>query len=88
MRPWREPAPTDVRNGTGYKGRFGVHQSMRISDELNRIIMTDGNAIGIAEQAQHQGICEPDKPGLLKVRHGMTSHVEVEASINEQHMTR
>src|SRR6476619_3282885 len=37
---------------TGYKGRTGIYQVMPISEELNRIIMTNGNAIDIAEQAK------------------------------------
>jgi len=30
----------DVCKGTGYKGRVGIYQVMKISDALNRIIMT------------------------------------------------
>ena len=69
--------------GTGYKGRVGIYQVMKISDELNRIIMTNGNAIDIAEQAQREGIRDLRQSGLLKVRQGMTSLEEVEACTNE-----
>ncbi|HEV8645355.1 MAG TPA: type IV-A pilus assembly ATPase PilB, partial [Burkholderiales bacterium] len=73
----------DVCKGTGYKGRVGIYQVMKISDELNRIIMTNGNAIDIAEQAQREGIRDLRQSGLLKVRQGMTSLEEVEAVTNE-----
>jgi type IV pilus assembly protein PilB len=73
----------DVCKGTGYKGRLGIYQVMRISDELNRIIMTNGNAIDISEQAQREGIRDLRQSGLLKVRQGMTSLEEVEAVTNE-----
>ncbi|HZF21897.1 MAG TPA: type IV-A pilus assembly ATPase PilB [Burkholderiales bacterium] len=73
----------DVCKGTGYKGRVGIYQVMKISDELNRIIMTNGNAIDIAEQAQREGIRDLRQSGLLKVRQGMTSLEEVEACTNE-----
>ena len=73
----------DVCKGTGYKGRLGIYQVMKISDELNRIIMTNGNAIDIAEQAQREGIRDLRHSGLLKVRQGMTSLEEVEAVTNE-----
>ena len=73
----------DVCKGTGYKGRLGIYQVMKISDELNRIIMTNGNAIDIAEQAQREGIRDLRQSGLLKVRQGMTSLEEVEAVTNE-----
>ncbi len=73
----------EVCKGTGYKGRVGIYQVMKISDELNRIIMTNGNAIDIAEQAQREGIRDLRQSGLLKVRQGMTSLEEVEACTNE-----
>ncbi|HKQ25336.1 MAG TPA: type IV-A pilus assembly ATPase PilB [Burkholderiales bacterium] len=73
----------DVCKGTGYKGRLGIYQVMKISDELNRIIMTNGNAIDISEQAQREGIRDLRQSGLLKVRQGMTSLEEVEAVTNE-----
>jgi type IV pilus assembly protein PilB len=73
----------DVCKGTGYKGRVGIYQVMKISEELNRIIMTNGNAIDIADQAQREGIRDLRQSGLLKVRQGMTSLEEVEACTNE-----
>jgi type IV pilus assembly protein PilB len=45
------PVGCDRRNNTGYKGRVGIYQVMPITDEIQRIIMNDGNAIDIAEQA-------------------------------------
>ena len=78
-----KPVGCDVCKGTGYKGRLGIYQVMRISDELNRIIMTNGNAIDISEQAQREGIRDLRQSGLLKVRQGMTSLEEVEAVTNE-----
>lgn len=73
----------DVCKGTGYKGRVGIYQVMRISDEMNRIIMTNGNAIDIADQAQREGIRDLRQSGLLKVKQGMTSLEEIEAVTNE-----
>jgi type IV pilus assembly protein PilB len=68
---------------TGYKGRTGIYQVMPISEELNRIIMTNGNAIDIAEQAKREGIRDLRQSGLLKVKQGLTSLEEVEAVTNE-----
>jgi type IV pilus assembly protein PilB len=78
-----KPVGCDLCKGTGYKGRVGIYQVMKISDELNRIIMTNGNAIDIAEQAQREGIRDLRQSGLLKVQQGMTSLEEVEACTNE-----
>jgi type IV pilus assembly protein PilB len=73
----------DVCKGAGYKGRVGIYQVMRISDEMNRIIMTNGNAIDIADQARREGIRDLRQSGLLKVKQGMTSLEEIEAVTNE-----
>jgi len=68
---------------TGYRGRVGVYQVMPISEELNRIIMTNGNAIDIAQQARREGVRDLRQSGLLKVKQGLTSLEEVEAVTNE-----
>jgi type IV pilus assembly protein PilB len=73
----------DACKNTGYKGRVGIYQVMPISEELNRIIMKNGNAIDIAEQAQREGIRDLRQSGLLKVKQGVTSLEEIEAVTNE-----
>jgi type IV pilus assembly protein PilB len=73
----------DMCKNTGYKGRVGIYQVMPISEEINRIIMKNGNAIDIAAQAKREGIRDLRQSGLLKVRQGMTSLEEVEAVTNE-----
>jgi hypothetical protein len=47
--------------GSGYKGRLGIYQVMPISEEIARIIMTNGNSMDIA-QAQRR------RPGSAPVR--------------------
>lgn len=56
---------------------------MPISDELNRIVMTGGNAIDIADQARREGVRDLRQSGLLKVKQGLTSLEEVMAVTNE-----
>jgi len=68
---------------TGYKGRVGIYQVMPISEEMNRIIMTNGNAIDIAAQSRKEGIRDLRQSGLIKVKQGVTSLEEVEAVTNE-----
>ena len=69
--------------GSGYKGRVGIYQVMPITDEINRIIMKNGNAIDIADQAQREGVSDLRRSGLNKVKLGLTSLEEVEAVTNE-----
>ena len=69
--------------GSGYKGRVGIYQVMPVSEETQRIIMTNGNSLDIAEQAQREGIMDLRQAGLLKVKQGMTSLEEVLATTND-----
>jgi type IV pilus assembly protein PilB len=54
----------------GYKGRTGIYQVMPITDAISRIIMEDGNAIQIADQAHREGVADLRKSALKKVRDG------------------
>jgi type IV pilus assembly protein PilB len=56
---------------------------MPITDEINRIIMKNGNAIDIADQARREGVSDLRRSGLNKVKQGLTSLEEVEAVTNE-----
>jgi len=77
------PVGCDRCKGSGYKGRVGIYQVMPITEELQRIIMTGGNSMDIAAQAQIEGVMDLRQSGLLKVKQGMTSLTEVLASTNE-----
>ena len=66
----------------GYKGRVGIYQVMPISEEIQRIILRDGSALEIAEQAKREGVRSLRESGLHKVRQGMTSLEEVLAVTN------
>ncbi len=65
------PKGCDLCNG-GYKGRIGIYQVMPISEEMARIIMENGNALQLSEQAQKDGIPDLRQSGLKKVRDGLT----------------
>jgi type IV pilus assembly protein PilB len=57
----------------GYKGRVGIYQVMPVSEEMGRIIMENGNAMQLAEQAKKEGIPDLRESGLKKVKDGITS---------------
>ncbi|GAA6120236.1 type IV-A pilus assembly ATPase PilB [Acidovorax sp. FG27] len=67
----------------GYKGRLGIYQVMPVSEETQRIILRDGSALEIAEQAKREGVRSLRASGLYKVRMGLTSLEEVLAVTNE-----
>ncbi len=60
----------------GYKGRVGIYQVMPLSESIGRIIMEDGNAMQIADQAKKEGIEDLRDSALSKVRAGVTSLAE------------
>ncbi len=73
----------EICKGTGYKGRVGIYQVMPITDEISRIIMKNGNAHDIEDQAKSEGVRDLRQSGLIKVRAGLTSLEEIEAVTNE-----
>lgn len=83
---WQLYAPKEdgceLCNG-GYKGRVGIYQVMPVSDAISRIIMKNGTAHDIADQAKREGVKDLRQSGLLKVKQGLTSINEVEAVTNE-----
>ncbi|MFB3106209.1 MAG: ATPase, T2SS/T4P/T4SS family, partial [Pseudomonadales bacterium] len=60
----------------GYKGRVGIYEVVKITPELSRIIMEEGNSLQLAEQAGVHGYNNLRRSGLLKVMQGMTSLAE------------
>ena len=67
----------------GYKGRLGIYQVMPITDAIQRIILRDGTALDIGDQARLEGVRTLRQSGLLKVKQGLTSLAEVLAVTNE-----
>lgn len=61
----------------GYKGRIGIFEVMPISEEMGRIIMSNGTSIQLMEQAKKEGVQNLRMSGLNKVGAGMTSLEEI-----------
>ncbi len=61
----------------GYKGRVGIYQVLPISEATGRIIMENGTAIDIADQAEKEGIDDLRKSAIKKVIAGLTSLEEI-----------
>ncbi len=71
-----KPVGCDMCSG-GYKGRVGIYEVMPITPAIARLIMAEGNAIEIADQAQSEGIHNLRQSGIQKVIAGMTSLAEI-----------
>ena len=68
---------------SGYKGRVGVYQVMPMSEAIQRIILSEGTAMDIAQQAQRDGVRDLRQSGLVKVRQGVTTLEEIIAVTNQ-----
>ncbi|AKJ31301.1 type IV-A pilus assembly ATPase PilB [Caldimonas brevitalea] len=80
-KPYRAVGCANCNNG--YKGRVGLYQVMPISEEIQRIILSDGSALDIAAQAAKEGVRDLRQSGLVKVKLGVTTLEEVISVTNE-----
>lgn len=67
----------------GYKGRVGVYEVMKVTPEISRIIMEDGNALQIGDASQRAGFNNLRRSGLLKVMQGVTTLQEINRVTSE-----
>ncbi len=67
----------------GYKGRVGIYEVMKVTPEISKIIMEDGNALQIAEASEKAGFRNLRRSGLIKVMQGVTSLQEVNRVTSE-----
>jgi len=67
----------DVCGGSGYVGRIGVFEAVRIDEKVEEAILKDTRETFIKEVAKHQNIPSMQQDGLMKVLAGITSLDEV-----------
>ncbi len=67
----------------GYRGRVGLYQVMPVTEAIQRIILAEGTAMDIAEQAKKEGVRDLRQSGLVKARVGVTTLEEVLSATNE-----
>jgi type IV pilus assembly protein PilB len=64
-------------SGTGYRGRIGVYELMRVTEAVGKLILDKSSADDIREAARSEGMTSLREDGLAKVRAGITSVEEV-----------
>ncbi|HEY3832145.1 MAG TPA: GspE/PulE family protein, partial [Acidimicrobiia bacterium] len=62
---------------TGYRGRFGIHEVMMVTEDVERAILERRSSEDIAKLAVMQGMLSLRQDGLRKVGLGMTSFEEI-----------
>ncbi len=67
----------DVCGDTGFKGRQGLYEVMRMTPELRKMILSNASTAELQEQAIKDGMLTLRMDGILKVKRGITSLDEV-----------
>lgn len=68
-------------NQTGYKGRVGIYEGMKITPEVNSAIDLNPSEEDLEKASANQGILTLRQDGIIKVLNGITSLAELERVI-------
>ncbi|WP_153724139.1 GspE/PulE family protein [Heliorestis convoluta] len=72
-----KPGKCSYCANTGYRGRIGIYELLRISESLRPLILEKTSAQEIRAQAVREGMITLRQDGLHKVRQGLTSLEEI-----------
>jgi len=64
-------------NNTGYKGRVGLYEVFRLTDEVRQLVLEGASSIELKARAVEDGMISLRYSGLRKVKAGMTTMEEV-----------
>ncbi len=67
----------DDCNFTGYKGRLGIFEVMKVTEELNELVLQRSTSDEIHALAVHQGMATMRSDGWLKICLGVTTFDEI-----------
>lgn len=71
---------------TGYRGRTGIFELLRVNEEIQKLILEKKDASTIKEVARNQGMRTLREDGWLKVKQGITTISEVLRVTQEESM--
>jgi type IV pilus assembly protein PilB len=74
---FHKPVGCERCGGTGYKGRMGIYELMRVDEEVKEMILKRTSAGEIAHTAERAGMVRLREDGLLKAAGGITTVEEV-----------
>jgi type II secretory ATPase GspE/PulE/Tfp pilus assembly ATPase PilB-like protein len=81
--PFYRPVGCDACHQTGYKGRIGIYEVMKITDRLRRMIAQRASEDAIREAAQSSGMLTLGDDALAKVKAGVTTAEELLRVVTE-----
>jgi type II secretory ATPase GspE/PulE/Tfp pilus assembly ATPase PilB-like protein/RNA polymerase subunit RPABC4/transcription elongation factor Spt4 len=81
--PFYKSVGCDQCNHTGYRGRIGIYEVMRVTDKLRRAIAAHASEAQIREAAVSSGMISLGEDGLAKVKSGITTPEELLRVVTE-----
>jgi type IV pilus assembly protein PilB len=66
---------------TGFRGRIGVFEVLRISDAIKRLLIRDAPPEALRDRAVNEGMTTLRTAGLSKIDEGLTTIAEVMRSV-------
>ena len=73
----KQPVGCDRCRNTGYRGRVGLFEILKLNDELHEIILKRESTRTLAECARRQGMRALEQSGWEKIKSGLTTLDEV-----------
>ncbi len=67
----------DNCNQRGYKGRVGMFEAMKVSEDIRELILSGASAVELRRKAIEEGMITLRHSGLQKIREGVTTIEEV-----------
>ena len=81
--PFYKAVGCDECNHTGYRGRIGIYEVMRVTDKLRRLVAARASEDQIREAAISGGMITLGEDGLSKVKQGITTAEELLRVVTE-----
>ncbi|MFA7714627.1 MAG: hypothetical protein WCX77_00760, partial [Candidatus Paceibacterota bacterium] len=76
-----EPKGCEYCNSTGYKGRIGIYEAIKMDSELENFIAINPTISELAKKAKEKGMIPMKTDGFLKVLEGSTTIEEIEKAV-------
>lgn len=67
----------EICNQRGYKGRVGLYEVMKVTEDIREMILSGASAIELRRRAIEEGMITLRHSGLQKIRDGVTTIEEV-----------
>lgn len=77
FRPGKGGDECKACGGKAFKGRIGIYEMMRMTNGLEKIILTSLSEAALETEARHQGMISMFQDGVLKVLQGIVSFQEL-----------